>query len=83
LLLDPGDSPDDPFDDDNHGTAVLGEIVADNDVKGVTGISWGADIRLAPVNTTVSKDHLLVGRQSGAACESPRRDRQASGNFGR
>ena len=35
-----------------HGTAVLGELIADNDTKGVTGISWGADIRLAPVRTT-------------------------------
>jgi serine protease len=51
LLLDPGDSADDPFSDNNHGTAVLGEIIADNDTKGVTGISWGADIGLAPANT--------------------------------
>jgi hypothetical protein len=35
-----------------HGTAVLGELIADNDTKGVTGISWGADIGLAPANTT-------------------------------
>src|SRR5207245_2354565 len=34
-----------------HGTAVLGEIIADNDAKGVTGISWGAAIGLAPANT--------------------------------
>jgi serine protease len=52
LLLDPGDSSVDPFADDNHGTAVLGEIVADNDAKGVTGISWGADVGLAPPNTS-------------------------------
>jgi serine protease len=51
LLLDPGDSSVDPFADNNHGTAVLGEIVADNDTKGVTGISWGADVDLAPANT--------------------------------
>ena len=41
LLLDPGDSAVDPFNDNNHGTAVLGEVIADNDTKGVTGISWG------------------------------------------
>jgi serine protease len=52
LLLDPGDSDVDPFVDNNHGTAVLGEIVADNDTKGVTGISWGADVGLAPANTS-------------------------------
>jgi serine protease len=51
LLLDPGDSSVDPFADDKHGTAVLGELVADNDAKGVTGISWGADVGLAPANT--------------------------------
>jgi len=51
LLLDPGDSAVDPFSDNNHGTGVLGELIADNDNKGVTGISWGADIGLAPAAT--------------------------------
>ena len=51
LLLDPGDSAVDPFNDNNHGTAVLGEVIADNDTKGVTGISWRADVGLAPANT--------------------------------
>ncbi len=52
LLLSPGESSSDPFNNNNHGTAVLGEIIADNDTKGVTGISWGANIGLAPANTT-------------------------------
>lgn len=34
-----------------HGTAVLGELIADDDSIGVTGISWGADIALAPATT--------------------------------
>lgn len=51
LLLNIGDSAIDPFSNNDHGTAVLGELVADNDSKGVTGISWGADIGLAPANT--------------------------------
>lgn len=34
-----------------HGTAVLGEMIADRDTRGVTGISWGAKIGLAPANT--------------------------------
>ena len=53
LLLNPGDSLVDPFPEAmaNHGTAVLGEVIADNDTKGVTGISWGADVGLAPANT--------------------------------
>jgi hypothetical protein len=50
-LLNMGDSAVDPFNDNNHGTAVLGEIIADNDTKGVTGISWGADVGLAPAFT--------------------------------
>ena len=53
LLMSPGDTADDPFpsDNGNHGTAVLGELIADNNTTGVTGISWGADIGLAPANT--------------------------------
>jgi hypothetical protein len=49
LLLAPGDSVNQP--NNNHGTAVLGELIADNDTKGVTGISFGADIGLAPTIT--------------------------------
>jgi serine protease len=51
LLLSPGDIAIDPFNEYNHGTAVLGELIADNDTKGVTGISWGANIGLVPVST--------------------------------
>ncbi len=32
-----------------HGTAVLGAIIADYDTRGVTGVSWGAKIGLAPI----------------------------------
>jgi serine protease len=55
LLLNPGDSLVDPFPQDmaNHGTAVLGEVIADNDAKGVTGISWGANVGLAPTDTAI------------------------------
>lgn len=51
LLLNPGDTAVDPFGSNHHGTAVLGELVADNDTKGVTGISWGGDVGMAPANT--------------------------------
>ncbi|MDF0644365.1 MAG: S8 family serine peptidase [Nitrospira sp.] len=51
LLVNPGDLLFDPFHDDNHGTAVLGEMIADKDAKGMTGISWGANIGLAPAQT--------------------------------
>jgi hypothetical protein len=61
LLLNPGDSNHPPgFDkcpapcdgiNREHGTAVLGAMVGDHDTRGVTGISWGAKIGLAPANT--------------------------------
>jgi hypothetical protein len=49
LLLAPGETAVNY--DTNHGTAVLGELIADKDTKGVTGISWGADIGLVPTLT--------------------------------
>ncbi len=45
-------TPSDPFNDTNHGTAVLGEMIADNNSFGVTGIAYGADIRLINQYTT-------------------------------
>jgi serine protease len=63
LLLNPGDSNNPPGFEElgcpapcdrinrEHGTAVLGAMVADHDTRGVTGISWGAKIGLAPANT--------------------------------
>jgi serine protease len=51
LLLNAGDTANDPFSSSDHGTAVMGELIADRDTKGVTGISWGADGGLAPAST--------------------------------
>ena len=63
LLLNPGDSNNPPGFEElgcpapcdrinrEHGTVVLGAMVADHDTRGVTGISWGAKIGLAPANT--------------------------------
>jgi serine protease len=45
-------TPEDPFADNNHGTAVLGEIIADENSFGVTGIVSGAEVRLVNANTT-------------------------------
>ena len=42
----PNGTPRDPFNDDNHGTAVLGELVADRNGLGVTGISYEAILGL-------------------------------------
>ncbi len=35
----------DPFSDDNHGTAVIGILVADNNGWGTTGVCYGADLK--------------------------------------
>jgi serine protease len=40
--------PSDPFNDNNHGTAVLGELIADDNGFGVTGIAKGAAIGVVP-----------------------------------
>jgi subtilisin family serine protease len=50
-IVNPGDEPFDPFGDMQHGTAVMGEMVADFNDFGVTGISWGANIGLVPADT--------------------------------
>lgn len=52
LLLNASDEADDPFKDD-HGTAVLGEMVGTLNTFGVKGISHGAKARLAPEKTKV------------------------------
>jgi serine protease len=64
LLVNPGDSTNPPGFEElgcpapcdrinrEHGTAVLGEMITDNNKKGITGISWGANIGLAPANTS-------------------------------
>ncbi len=49
-------TPDDPFDDNDHGTAVLGEIVGDENAFGVTGIVSAATLRLVNANTTGGYD---------------------------
>jgi serine protease len=45
-------TPSDPFSDNNHGTAVLGEMVSDNNSFGVTGIAHGAALGLVNVSNT-------------------------------
>jgi hypothetical protein len=35
----------DPFSDNNHGTAVIGELVSDNNGWGTTGICYGASLK--------------------------------------
>jgi serine protease len=45
-------TPADPFSDNNHGTAVLGEIISDENTFGVTGIVSGAGLRLVNASDT-------------------------------
>ncbi|MEK7774750.1 MAG: S8 family serine peptidase [Candidatus Zixiibacteriota bacterium] len=44
----------------NHGTAVLGEMIADNNGSGVTGICPGADIGMASVSTISFADAVMA-----------------------
>jgi serine protease len=71
LLLNPGESATDPFNDDGtHGAAVIGEMIADNNTKGVTGISWGAHIGLAPAYTNLGyngANAILLAVDNGSA----------------
>jgi hypothetical protein len=54
LIVDPPDTmPAHPPENNHHGTAVAGILIADNDTKGITGISWGANIGLVPATTTI------------------------------
>ncbi|MBW2256173.1 MAG: DUF11 domain-containing protein [Deltaproteobacteria bacterium] len=47
VLLLPGETNTPPFNPD-HGTAVLGELIADDNGEGVTGMVHEADIRMSP-----------------------------------
>jgi hypothetical protein len=51
LLLDDGDVAVDPFNETEHGTAVLGEMVGTPNSFGINGISPGAQVGLAPEYT--------------------------------
>jgi serine protease len=45
-----GGTPTDPFNDDNHGTAVLGELGGINNGNGVTGIAYNSPLYVVAVN---------------------------------
>ena len=51
-VLIPNGTPSDPFSNNDHGTAVLGELISTNDSLGVTGIAHGAGIGLVNANNT-------------------------------
>jgi hypothetical protein len=49
-LIPAGRTAVDPFNDTDHGTAVLGELVSLNNGWGTTGIAYDAEIFVAPVS---------------------------------
>lgn len=53
VLIDQGDFSIFSDDQREHGTAVLGELIATRDAIGVTGIAYQSSIKLVPVNTSV------------------------------
>ena len=59
-----GAAPTDPFGDDNHGTAVLGEMAGLRDGMGVTGITYDSTFYVAAANTGGNYD--LAGAISTA-----------------
>lgn len=59
-------TPVDPFNDNNHGTAVIGELVADDNAYGVTGAASGASLGLINVDN-VERGYDPVGALSAAA----------------
>ena len=56
LLMDAGDTASYTTGDETHGTSVLGILIAGNNGFGVTGIAYGASIKLAPTRTVTPPD---------------------------
>lgn len=47
----PNGTPSDPFNDDNHGTAVLGEMISTSNGFGVSGVARAASLELINANS--------------------------------
>lgn len=62
----PNKTPEDPFGSDNHGTAVLGEFIADDNGFGVTGIVHEASLGL--VNAYNEEDGYDLQDSIDIAC---------------
>jgi len=61
----------DPADDIDHGTAVLGEIVAANDGVGVTGIASSAQLGLINPQSSASTNDLSAAVSKAASVLGP------------
>ena len=59
-------TPQDPFYDDNHGTAVLGVLVADADTQGVTGVASDATIGMVNAYNVEARIRPGERNRSGA-----------------
>jgi len=64
----PNKTPEDPFDSNNHGTAVLGEIIADDNGFGVIGIVHEAQLGL--VNSYNEEDEYDLQDSIDIACSN-------------
>ncbi|HEY6330259.1 MAG TPA: S8 family serine peptidase [Blastocatellia bacterium] len=70
LVYVPGFDPD-PADDINHGTAVLGELVANDNGIGVTGIANGSRIGLISPATSETEEDLPGALNKAASLLNP------------
>ena len=70
-VLIPNGTPSDPFSNNDHGTAVLGELISTNDSLGVTGIAHGAGIGLVNANNTGDGYDLADSIDTAAAALGP------------
>jgi len=61
----------DPADDIDHGTAVLGEMIAANDGVGITGIASSAQLGLINPQTTASTNDLSAAVSKAASVLGP------------
>jgi hypothetical protein len=65
-----GPAPVDPFNNDNHGTAVLGVLAARNDTIGTVGIAPAANLRVVAANTAAGYN-LASAITTAAAALTP------------
>lgn len=63
----PNGVPQDPFNDTNHGTAVLGELVGTANGFGVTGLAAGGDIGMVNANSTAATGGYSVANAMNVA----------------
>jgi serine protease len=81
----PNGTPIDPFNDNNHGTAVLGELISTANAFGVTGLASGSAIGMVNANSAdgyTLPNAIDVARQHLAAGDVMLIEQQLSGALG-